>query len=547
IALLTALGALALPGAAHATITAKRAPDGAVTISGTTSVPTTLGIAGSTGTTRIAGGPVQPGPGCFTVGAAVECGDDEPRRFDVLLSSSTGKVTVDYSAATLGDAPAWITSGAGHDDLEATGNAHVIFQGGPGQDILTGGEGDDVFFAEGAPDGADLINGRGDRLGVDPGSHGDRVSYGFRSTPVIVTLPDESFASPVGSYGAAGEGDKLARIESVDGGAGGDLLLGNARGNRLTGAGGGDMIDGGAGDDRVDARRGLFDGVGPDTDIALSCGSGEDVLRRDLGDPAKDCEHDAPGLNGVAVTGELVVGSTVAATADAFGDAGVPSYQWMSCVAGETDCEKIPGATGPTLLIAPALEGRHLRVGFTLAPKGYPGPTEFAQSPGRGPVGAAAPVPAAETPVPTVVPTPVPTPPAKPFADVAAELAVAGLGAGARYAPRLRVGAARVFTAPAVSGGVLHLSRKGRAVVAGVVCPAACAAKVELSVRAGARTIKLPTARKALAARQLGSFSVALTPAQRRAVRRASQPKLTLRVSVGGVAATQRFGLRVAR
>ncbi|RKQ93664.1 hypothetical protein C8N24_3535 [Solirubrobacter pauli] len=544
-ALLAALAALAAPAAADAAVTAKRGADGAVSLTGSTSAAASISILGMAGKTRVTG-PVQPGSGCFTVGAAVECGNAAPRRLDVLLAGSTGKLSVYYNASSLDNAPAWLEGGSAADVLEAIGTASVIFRGGPGDDTLTGGAGDDTFFADADVDGADVIDGRGDQLDAKAGSRGDNVSYGFRSTPVVVTLPPNGLNAPAGSHGASGEGDKLAHIESVDGGSAGDLITGNERANRLVGRAGGDLIDGGVGDDRIELRRGLFDGGAADPDIAVSCGNGQDVLQRDADDPiSKDCEHDAPGVRSVEVTGDLAVGAIATATVDVFGDPGTASYQWMACTADESKCEPLPGATGPTLVIPPAAEGRHLQVRFALAPQGFAADTQLVQSPARGPVAPAPPAPPAPTPGTPVVDVPLQPSPPVPFAEHAAIVATAGLGHGTRFAPKLRLGGgALAYTSGAVSGSTLKLDRKGHATFAGVVCPTACRVRAELTLRAGHRTRRLAGAREALAERRLGVVKVALSRADLRAVRRVRKPTLTLKLSVGGVSATQRFALR---
>lgn len=544
-ALLAALVALAAPAAADAAITAKRSADGTVSLSGTTSAAASIGILGMAGRTRLTG-PVQPGSGCFTVATAVECGNAAPRRVDVLLAGSTGKLSVYYNAPSLDNAPAWLESGTGDDALEAIGTAPVVFRGGPGNDTLTGGAGDDTFFAEAQPDGADVIDGRGDQLTTKAGSPGDTVSYGVRTSPVVVTLPQSGFDAPTGSNGASGEGDQLAHIESVDGGSAGDLLTGNDRANRLVGRAGADLIDGGVGDDRIELRRGVFDGSDPDPDIAVSCGTGQDVLQRDADDPiSQDCEHDAPGVRSVEVTGHLAVGATATATVDVFGDPGAASYQWMTCTADETTCETLPGATGPTLVIPATAQGRHLQVRFALAPQGFAADAQLVRSPVRGPV-APAPAPPASTPDAPLVDGPLQPSPPVPFAEDAAIFATTGLGHGTRFAPKLRLGGgALAYTSGAVSGSTLRLDRKGRAALVGVVCPAACRVRADLTLRAGHRTQRLPGTRETLAERRLGIVKVALSRAGLRAVRRVRKPTLTLKLSVGGVSATQRFALRV--
>ena len=177
--------------------------------------------------------------------------------------------------------------------------------------MLIGDGGADVRSTDDAGGGDDRIDG---------GAGRDRVLYSGRRSGVRVDL----------AAGAAtargGERDRLSRIESVTGGQGADVLLGDARGNALEGFPGDDRIDGRGGNDSlgagngVDTLRGgsgndslfthdrqdaLFGGPGNDhltasygagrTARRFRCGSGSDTVDGNpLGGLLVDCEFVEP-------------------------------------------------------------------------------------------------------------------------------------------------------------------------------------------------------------------------------------------------------------
>jgi hypothetical protein len=89
---------------------------------------------------------------------------------------------------------------------------------------------------------------------------------------------------PAGRAEAPTHTDALTSIENVEGGDGGDTLIGNAGRNRLTGEGGKDELRGNAGDDRlVGDGGGLFVGGGGRDDTMVG-GPGNDLLLGERGD-----------------------------------------------------------------------------------------------------------------------------------------------------------------------------------------------------------------------------------------------------------------------
>ena len=178
--------------------------------------------------------------------------------------------------------------GLGNDWLAAgTGNDHLI--GGPGDDRLEGGAGNDSL--QGGV-GADRFYGGGGR---------DTVSYAASTKGVTVRLHNlsaaggdaagDAFPSLVDLYYTDASGvrrtESLPDVENLTGSAHNDVLAGDRRDNSLDGGagadilyggpgGGDDILTGGSGDDR------LFGGLGDDS---LAAGTGNDQL---IGGPGDD-------------------------------------------------------------------------------------------------------------------------------------------------------------------------------------------------------------------------------------------------------------------
>ena len=146
--------------------------------------------------------------------------------------------------------------GPGNDDLTG-GPARQNFgtmdmlDGGEGNDRLAGGDGDDRLVP--GP-GADVIDGGADH---------DHVSFAYATSPVSADLGVPGPTDPTG------EGDAMTAVESLEAGAGNDVIAGGA---------GDSVLDGGPGDDVIDGRGGrdvIVAGAGADT---VDGGAGDDSL-----------------------------------------------------------------------------------------------------------------------------------------------------------------------------------------------------------------------------------------------------------------------------
>ena len=159
-----------------------------------------------------------------------------------------------------------IGGGAGNDYLESGPATGSLF-GADGSDILignaernylVGGAGDDQLLAG---DGSDSLVGDAGSDVLSGGGGLDEVTYGG-TAPLRLSIGDGP------NDGVAGEGDDIREdVESLVGGLGDDVLIGDAHGNRLAGYGGHDVLRGGDGADEVigwgDGDE-LDGGAGPD-------------------------------------------------------------------------------------------------------------------------------------------------------------------------------------------------------------------------------------------------------------------------------------------
>ncbi|MGH8745055.1 MAG: calcium-binding protein, partial [Burkholderiales bacterium] len=178
--------------------------------------------------------------------------------------------------------------GAG--SLPAGGNSGAVEQ--TGNDLLDGGDGDDVLYGEGGDDS--LIGG-----------DGDDVLYGDADY-----LPEELHGDDMLD---GGEGDDSlfggAGKDSLYGGAGNDDLFGGPGDDLLEGGSGIDVLDGGQGDDTLRAGDGDDELSGGDGADELRAGAGDDELDGGDGDDILYGESGADVLNGGAGDDRLYGGT----------------------------------------------------------------------------------------------------------------------------------------------------------------------------------------------------------------------------------------------
>jgi uncharacterized delta-60 repeat protein len=186
-----------------------------------------------------------------------------------------------------------VSGGTGNDRVKISGAVRlpVTLDGGPGNDTLVGGGGDDTLLGG---DGNDTLDGRGGADLFRGGAGSDTADYTLRKKSVFVGI------GTAADDGEKGEGDNVfSDVENVWGGRGNDTLRGSSANNRLAGGagddvlvgrGGRDTILGGAGNDLIFARDG--DRV-PDT---IDGGEGTDRADADLRDLLTAVEGQPPIL-----------------------------------------------------------------------------------------------------------------------------------------------------------------------------------------------------------------------------------------------------------
>ncbi len=272
--------------------------------------------------------------GFFATDMSISLGDRSDRaivRGNVLISENGGGLRVNGGRGNdrvrVGFIGGTLRGGPGNDLLRSGGSAS--FFGGQGDDRMTGTGGSDSFVSEGSADGSDTISG---------GKGQDFVSYGPRRDTVRADLAGDR------DDGARSERDRIATdIETLIGGRGDDLIVGNSMGNSLRPGPGADVARGGDGmdnltgdefsaadaGDRLIGGRGrdfILGSSGPDTIIGgpkldtvtggggadrielrdggrdqVECGEGSDVLVLDAFDfftdlisPCEEVQRDAP-------------------------------------------------------------------------------------------------------------------------------------------------------------------------------------------------------------------------------------------------------------
>ncbi|CAN5627818.1 hypothetical protein BH09PLA1_BH09PLA1_20390 [soil metagenome] len=156
--------------------------------------------------------------------------------------------------------PATLLGGEGNDRLRGGGGRDLL-DGGAGNDILDGGKRGDVFIG---------------------GDGKDTADFSRRLAAVSVSLNDLA-------DDGAGEGDNVhGDVETIRGGSGDDLLIGNTRSNRLYGNAGNDTLIGSKGNDSLEGGTGNDSVVGGLGDDSLVGGADDDTFPADAGEDGND-------------------------------------------------------------------------------------------------------------------------------------------------------------------------------------------------------------------------------------------------------------------
>lgn len=173
--------------------------------------------------------------------------------------------------------------GSNFNDTVFGGEGAETLAGGLGNDLLNGEGGNDRFFGG---EGSDIFNGG---VGSDTLDFSQWRTDSFDSNEVV-TQAGVSISLAAGTALAGGATSQITGVENATGSVYGDLLVGDAGANVLDGLFGTDTIEGGAGDDLIigDRLDTLAGGAGADrfkldgfdgtviTDFAGGAGAGAD-------------------------------------------------------------------------------------------------------------------------------------------------------------------------------------------------------------------------------------------------------------------------------
>lgn len=194
--------------------------------------------------------------------------------------------------------PSLTINGDGGNDILLGGNGDDVINGGAGNDTLETGAGDDTANGDAGKDkfDADRTDDGSDKL--DGGPDKDTIDYSDRTNPVSVSL---GTAFTAGDDGEALEADDVINMEVVFGGEaddiinasastakmtlfgfdGVDTLTGGTANDTLRGGKDGDTLNGGDGNDKLDGQEGddteNGDG-GNDKFLQSKSGNGNDVM-----------------------------------------------------------------------------------------------------------------------------------------------------------------------------------------------------------------------------------------------------------------------------
>ena len=154
----------------------------------------------------------------------------------VRYASATQAINVNLSAGT--------ASGPeiGHDTLHGIENV----LGGAAGDMLSGNGAANYLYGD---SGDDTLKGASGADMLDGGSGSDTADYRDKTASVTVMLNGSTFAQV--KVGGAVE-DTIRNIESIIGGAAGDMLTGDGLANTFRGSAGADVLDGALGLDTAD-------------------------------------------------------------------------------------------------------------------------------------------------------------------------------------------------------------------------------------------------------------------------------------------------------
>ena len=218
----------------------------------------------------------------------------------------------------------WRFGSEGVDSLAGGAGSDMLF-GGAGNDLLHGMDGNDLLFGDGDTSTLGAVAGA---LGMDAG---DVTAESLWSA--VSGASGEALESLISSV----EGTGTDGSDTLDGGAGSDVLFGMGGDDILEGGAGDDMLFGGAGDDYLDGGAGqdtLYGGSGNDimvydsADFLIDGGEGVNVLLADVSDLGGRTVDDLlSGIDSAEDGGPIVRGFDIVITGDNIESLGLTSME----------------------------------------------------------------------------------------------------------------------------------------------------------------------------------------------------------------------------
>ena len=203
----------------------------------------------------------------------------------VTINGSAGNDVVDV-ASTVAGQPLPTRE---DDTINGLGGNDRLF-GIDGNDIINGGLGNDV-----------LKGGLG-RDTLDGGVGSDVADYSDKMAGVVVAL--NAAANAIVRVGGVVE-DTIRNIESLIGGAAGDVLIGNGLANLLNGGGGADLLRGLGGNDVY-----VIDNAGDVADESAAASNGIDVVQSSVSFSLADSVHARGSIENLTLIGTADINGT---------------------------------------------------------------------------------------------------------------------------------------------------------------------------------------------------------------------------------------------
>ncbi|SLN60138.1 Hint domain-containing protein [Roseisalinus antarcticus] len=173
---------------------------------------------------------------------------------------------------------------AGNDTVDG-GLGDDYVRGGTGDDTLQGGAGDDLL--DGGDDDDSIVGGEGSDS-VLGGEGNDVINAGNHVDPAL----DTGFPSYLGFPPVAPDADPTNDLDTVDGGAGDDIISTGDDNDSILGGTGNDFIDAGIDDDIVDGGEGDDTIIGGEGEDILTAGDGDDLVYGGLDNDTLDLIDD---------------------------------------------------------------------------------------------------------------------------------------------------------------------------------------------------------------------------------------------------------------